>query len=173
MRNSATAQRAQDNDFLKSHLLVVKPDTKETSAKVINFKASAEEVPSEPVSENTTHQEEAPQAAVPEVLEVLATAVEHAAPEAKPVQSIEEIKRKSEVLSRLTAKWDNLSEKRRKVENFAISHDGDTASATIRDAHGEVFESNSPKTIGQLIEFWKSEFSEAISKVEQEMREIA
>ena len=93
--------------------------------------------------------------------------------EAKPVLSIEDIKRKSEVLSRLSVKWDSLAEKRRRVENFAISHDGDTASAIIRDAQGEVFESNSPKTIGQLIEFWKAEFSEAIANVEKEMREIA
>jgi len=76
-------------------------------------------------------------------------------------------------LSRLSVKWDSLAEKRRRVENFAISHDGDTASAIIRDAQGEVFESNSPKTIGQLIEFWKAEFSEAIANVEKEMREIA
>ena len=93
--------------------------------------------------------------------------------EVKPVLSIEDIKRKSEVLSRLSVKWDSLAEKRRRVENFAISHDGDTASAIIRDAQGEVFESNSPKTIGQLIEFWKAEFSEAIANVEKEMREIA
>ena len=93
--------------------------------------------------------------------------------EVKPVQSIEDIKRKSEVLNRLTVKWDTLTEKRRKVENFAISHDGDTSSAIVRDAHGEVFESNSPKTIGKLIEFWKAEFSEAIANVEKEMREIA
>ena len=93
--------------------------------------------------------------------------------EAKPIQSIEDIKRKSEVLNRLTVKWDTLTEKRRKVENFAISHDGDTSAAIVRDAHGEVFESNSPKTIGKLIEFWKAEFSEAIANVEKEMREIA
>jgi hypothetical protein len=93
--------------------------------------------------------------------------------EAKPILSIEDIKRKSEVLNRLTVKWDTLTEKRRKVENFAISHDGDTSAAIVRDAHGEVFESNSPKTIGKLIEFWKAEFSEAIANVEKEMREIA
>ncbi|MFZ4725043.1 MAG: hypothetical protein ACOYMD_06315 [Paludibacter sp.] len=93
--------------------------------------------------------------------------------EVKPIQSIEDIKRKSEVLNRLTVKWDTLTEKRRKVENFAISHDGDTSAAIVRDAHGEVFESNSPKTIGKLIEFWKAEFSEAIANVEKEMREIA
>jgi hypothetical protein len=110
--------------------------------------------------------------------EVTATIIEPApapAPiiEAKPIQSIEDIKRKSEVLNRLTVKWDTLTEKRRKAENFAISHDGDTSAAIVRDAHGEVFESNSPKTIGKLIEFWKAEFSEAIANVEKEMREIA
>ena len=172
------------------------------TAKVINFKANAEEVPSEPITEEVTApeataQEAAPEAETVSIYEVIEkvnaeynsgerilpseearrAAEEATAPapiiEAKQVQSIEDIKRKSEVLSRLAVKWDTLAEKRRRVENFAISHDGDTASAIVRDSQGEVFESNSPKTIGKLIEFWKSEFSEAIANVEMEMREIA
>jgi hypothetical protein len=201
--NAATAQKAQDNDFLKSHLLVVKPNTQEATAKVINFKATAEEVTSEAITDEVTApeattetaeatapeataKEAAPEAETVSIYEVIekvnaefnaAPETTQAAPapiaEVKPVLSIEDIKRKSEVLSRLSVKWDSLAEKRRRVENFAISHDGDTASAIIRDAQGEVFESNSPKTIGQLIEFWKAEFSEAIANVEKEMREIA
>ena len=69
--------------------------------------------------------------------------------------TIDEIKRKNEVLRRLTAKYDTLQDKRRRVENFKISHDTDTATVTVSDATGEVFESNSPKTIGKLIEFWQ------------------
>ena len=165
MSKNSAAQKAQENDFLKSHLLVVTPNTKEASAKVIDFKASAEDTASEPITEEVKPQEVK--------AETTESAPVQAVPETKPVQSIEDIKRKSEVLNRLTVKWDTLTEKRRKVENFAISHDGDTSSAIVRDAHGEVFESNSPKTIGKLIEFWKDEFSEAIAQVEKEMREIA
>lgn len=91
----------------------------------------------------------------------------------KTILTIDEIKRKNEVLRRLTAKYDLLQDKRRRVENFAISHDQDTASVTVSDATGEVFESNSPKTINKLIEFWKEEFNSALSEVEKEIRENA
>ena len=86
------------------------------------------------------------------------------------VLTIDDIKRKNEVLRRLTAKYDTLQDKRRKVENFKISHDTDTASVTVSDATGEVFESNSPKTIGKLIEFWTEEFNNALAEVEKEIR---
>ena len=192
--NAATAQTAQE--VIPTMIILEKTATEKT-AKVINFKANAEEVPSETIAEEVTAEATAPEAtaeettaeAAPEIVSIYeviekVNAEFNAAPEAiqaapapiaeaKPVLSIEDIKRKSEVLSRLSVKWDSLAEKRRRVENFAISHDGDTASAIIRDAQGEVFESNSPKTIGQLIEFWKAEFSEAIANVEKEMREIA
>ena len=181
-------------------MTILEKTATEKTAKVINFKAAAEEVPSETITEEVTAEttaQDAPEAtaeettaeAAPETVSISeviekVNAEFNAAPEAiqaapapiaevKPVLSIEDIKRKSEVLSRLSVKWDSLAEKRRRVENFAISHDGDTASAIIRDAQGEVFESNSPKTIGQLIEFWKAEFSEAIANVEKDMREIA
>ena len=204
--NAATAQKAQE--VIPTMTILEKTATEKT-AKVINFKAAAEEVPSETITEEVTAEATVPEAtaeettaeAAPETVsiydviekvnaeynsgerilpsEAARRAAEEAATasapiaEVKPVLSIEDIKRKSEVLSRLSVKWDSLAEKRRRVENFAISHDGDTASAIIRDAQGEVFESNSPKTIGQLIEFWKAEFSEAIANVEKEMREIA
>ena len=195
--NAATAQKAQE--VIPTMTILEKTATEKT-AKVINFKAAAEEVPSETITEEVTAEttaQDAPEAtaeettaeAAPETVSISeviekVNAEFNAAPEAiqaapapiaevKPVLSIEDIKRKSEVLSRLSVKWDSLAEKRRRVENFAISHDGDTASAIIRDAQGEVFESNSPKTIGQLIEFWKAEFSEAIANVEKDMREIA
>ena len=207
--NAATAQKAQE--VIPTMTILDKTATEKT-AKVINFKANTEEVPSETITEEVTAEATAPEATAEETTaeatapeaetvsiyeviekvnaeynsgerilpsEAARRAAEEAATapapiaEAKPVLSIEDIKRKSEVLSRLSVKWDSLAEKRRRVENFAISHDGDTASAIIRDAQGEVFESNSPKTIGQLIEFWKAEFSEAIANVEKEMREIA
>ncbi|MEI6297302.1 MAG: hypothetical protein WCO84_06735 [bacterium] len=216
--NAATAQKAQD---VTPTMTILEPTATEKTAKVIQFKASAQEAKSEPITQEATAEttaqqtialetEEAETVSIYDVIakvnaeyisgerilpseaarraeeETAATSAEEVTPtatiikptpaaiiEAKPVQSIEDIKRKSEVLSRLAVKWDNLAEKRRRVENFAISHDGDTASAIIRDAQGEVFESNSPKTIGKLIEFWKTEFSEAIAAVEAEMREIA
>ena len=134
MKNDSTARKVQE---VIPTMTIAEKTAPEKSAKVINFKASAEDTASEPIAPEATSEPQAEQAEEPTPTI-----------EAKPVQSIEDIKRKSEVLSRLTAKWDRLAEKRRRVENFSISHDGDTASAIIRDAQGEVFESNSPKTIG-------------------------
>ncbi len=200
MSKHGAAQKVQTN-FPSMRISEVA--TAEATAKVINFKSTAVDTPSEEVQAEATAERET--VSIYEVIEkvnaeynngerVLPSELERradeeaarqaeeerqAAPtpepiaEPKPVQSIEEIKRKSEVLSRLSVKWDSLNEKRRRVEDFAISHDGDTASVRVRDAQGELFESNSPKTIGKLIEFWKEEFSDAIAGVEKEMREIA
>lgn len=93
--------------------------------------------------------------------------------EVKPQPTLAEIKRKNEVLSRLMERHEILSEKRRRVENFRLSHDRDTATVLVTDANGEEFQSNSPKTIGRLIEFWMNEFNEALSELEKEIRETA
>ncbi len=87
--------------------------------------------------------------------------------------TIEEIKRKSEVLSRLAAKYDQLQEKRKQVENFKLSHDKDSTLVRVLDASGEAFESSSPKTIGKLLDFWFEEFTEGLKETENQMREIA
>lgn len=87
--------------------------------------------------------------------------------------TIEEIKRKAELLTRLSAKYDDLIEKRKRMENFVVSHDNDTANIVLHDARGESFTSTNPIAIAQFIEFCKIGFSEAINKIENEMREIA
>lgn len=94
--------------------------------------------------------------------------------EPKPVQpkvlTLDEIKRKNEILTRLITKREVIAEKLKRVENFKISHDGDTATVLITDAKGEEFESNSPKTIENLIEFWLKEFGDALKNIEEEIR---
>ena len=92
--------------------------------------------------------------------------------EAKPL-TIDELKRKAELLTMYAQKHGELTEKRKQVENFIISHDKETATVMVHDAQGEVFQSNSPKTIGKLIEFWLEEFTSAINETESKMREIA
>lgn len=92
--------------------------------------------------------------------------------EVKPL-TIDELKRKAELLTRYAQKHGELTEKRKQVENFIISHDKETATVMVHDAQGEVFQSNSPKTIGKLIEFWLEEFTSAINETESKMREIA
>lgn len=156
MSKNGTALKAQSNDFLKSHLLVVKPDTGASK-----LQEKAEDVQSEPIDQE---QAEQPTAIAPEQVKE---------PTAITQPTIEDIKRKAEKLTKLSRKYDDLIDKLHRVEDFVISHDHETASVKVKDAMNFTFESNSPKTIGKLIEFWKEEFSEAIAGVEKEMREIA
>lgn len=177
MSKHSAAQKAQET---ASKMTIVEPTAKEQNAKVINFKSSVEEVPSEAVTEQLSQQAEPKElVTITEVIQKVNEAY-NARPdtptpvqETKPLQSIEDIKRKSEVLTRLSKKYDDLQEKRKRVENFQISHDNDSASVQVYDANGEAFESHSPKTIGKLIEFWLEEFTEAIATTENQMREIA
>ncbi len=158
MSKNSAAQKAQEtDDFMKSHLLVVRPGATSATEKVSNLQDKAEDVQAEPIDQK--EQTEQPKATE----------------EVKPVviATIEDIKRKAELLTRLSSKYDNLVEKRKRMENFAISHDNDTAEILLHDALGETFKSNSPKAIAQFIEFCKSEFSEVIKETENQMREIA
>ena len=91
----------------------------------------------------------------------------------KPQLTIEEIKRKNEVLRRLTQRYDEISLKLFKIENFKISSDRDTSSVFLTDANGENFQSNSPKTVQKVIQFWTDEFKNALSEIEKEIRENA
>ena len=91
----------------------------------------------------------------------------------KPQPTIEDIKRKNEVLKRLTDKYDRLQDKLRRVENFKLSSDRETATIVVTDSNGEEFRSNSQKTLVQLIAFWHDEFKQAIAEVEKEIRENA
>ena len=91
----------------------------------------------------------------------------------KPPLTIEDIKRKNEVLKRLTDKYDRLQDKLRRVENFKLSSDRETATIVVTDSNGEEFMSNSQKTLVQLIAFWHDEFKQAIAEVEKEIRENA
>lgn len=93
--------------------------------------------------------------------------------EEKKQLTIDEIKRKNEVLRRLTSKYDDVSLKLWRIENFKISADRETATVQVTDASGEEFQSNSPKTIGKLIEFWTDEFKNALAELEKEIRENA
>lgn len=86
--------------------------------------------------------------------------------------TIEELKRKSELMGRLVRKYDDLKEKHRQVENFIVSHNKDTAKIAIYDEQGEQFETNSPKTLERVLEFWLVEFSEAMQKTETEIRTL-
>lgn len=86
--------------------------------------------------------------------------------------TLEELKRKTELMGRLVKKYDELASKHRQVENFIVSHDRDTVRISIYDEQGEQFETNSPKTMEKLLKFWLSEFSEAMKETEEEIRQL-
>jgi hypothetical protein len=83
---------------------------------------------------------------------------------------IEDLKNRAIALSLLNQKHDGLTEKRKRLERFAIVHEQDNAQIWVTDANGEEFRSNSPKSIARLIEFWKEEFHEAIEENERQMK---
>ena len=148
MKTTSTAQKMEQKNEIPM-LTVVTPE------KEVKTEVPAEEVKNEtaPLPEET-----APPAKVEAV---------------KPQPTIEEIKRKNEILRRLTQRYDEVSLKLFKIENFKISSDRETSSVFLTDANGENFQSNSPKTIQKVIQFWTDEFKYALSEIEKEIRENA
>ncbi len=84
--------------------------------------------------------------------------------------SLEELKRRAEIVFLLREKHTQLTAKRASLDKFTISHEKENATATVEDVNGMHFTSSSPKTIAKLLEFWKQEFDEAIAKVEDELK---
>jgi hypothetical protein len=86
--------------------------------------------------------------------------------------SIEDLKNRAVALALLNQKHDDLTEKRKRLERFAIVHDQNNARISVFDAQGEEFKSSSPKSIKKLIEFWQTEFREAIEENEKQIKEM-
>jgi hypothetical protein len=83
---------------------------------------------------------------------------------------IEDLKNRAIALALLNQKHDGLTEKRKRLERFAIVHEHDNAQIRVTDANGEEFVSCSPKSIARLIDFWKEEFREAIEESETQIK---
>ena len=150
MKTTSTAQKMEQKNEIPM-LTVVTPE------KEVKTEAPAEEVKNE-ANPGKAPEETAPPAKVEAV---------------KPQPTIEEIKRKNEILRRLTQRYDEVSLKLFKIENFKISSDRETSSVFLTDANGENFQSNSPKTVQKVIQFWTDEFKNALEEIEKEIRENA
>ena len=150
MKTNSTAQKMEQKNEIPMLTVV-------TSEKEVKTEIPTEEV------KNEANPGKAPEApAEPAKVE-----------EAKKQLTIEEIKRKNEILRRLTQRYDEVSLKLFKIENFKISSDSETSSVFLTDANGESFQSNSPKTVQKVIQFWTDEFKNALSEIEKEIRENA
>jgi adenine C2-methylase RlmN of 23S rRNA A2503 and tRNA A37 len=95
--------------------------------------------------------------------------LEEVKPVAKKEPTLQELKNRATVVYLLQEKHTKLIEKRASLDKFAIKHENENASITVRDANGEEFKSSSPKTINQFIEFCKAEFEVVINEVEKEL----
>ncbi|GHU81355.1 hypothetical protein FACS1894145_8290 [Bacteroidia bacterium] len=87
--------------------------------------------------------------------------------------SIDDLKNRALTLTLLNQKHDELTEKRKCLERFAIVHDRSNAYIRVTDANGEEFKSSSPKSIKKLIEFWTDEFREAVEENEKQMKAMS
>lgn len=88
----------------------------------------------------------------------------------KHIPTIQEMQEKAEKMHILSLKYNSLSIKKRELELFSISHDGDTARMRLTDTKGMEFESSNPTCIRQLLEIWKKSYADALAKTEEEMR---
>ena len=99
-------------------------------------------------------------------------AVEAVEVPARVAVSVSAMLEKAEKLHLLKVKYEELNEKRKRLEKFEISHDKDNAQMTLVDAAGESFESSNPNCIRRLIDIWKEDFAAAIAGVENQMRTL-
>ena len=99
------------------------------------------------------------------------TPVQEPTKEAPRVPTMDELKHRATVIHLLSEKHSKLTEKRQRLDKFEISHDKENAEIVLTDANGEEFTSHSPKSIAQLIEFWKNEFDGAIQEIEVQLKQ--
>jgi hypothetical protein len=86
--------------------------------------------------------------------------------------TIEELQAKGLKIYHLTQRYEEIRGKKALVDRFQILHEKENACLTIVDAKGEEITTNNPKSIQQVIEIWKCDLTEALSKAETEIRQI-
>lgn len=84
--------------------------------------------------------------------------------------SIEKLADKAERLYLLKQKYHEIKEKRKQVDNFAISHDNNNAQLTLVDANGMSIKTSNPVSIKKLLDDWVIDLDLFLSKVEADMR---
>ena len=95
--------------------------------------------------------------------------VKESIPEKKE-PTLQELKNRATLIHLLDEKHTKLTAKRSSLDRFIIKHESENAQIVVTDANGEEFKSSSPRTIGKVLEFWKQEFDEAITEIENEIK---
>lgn len=85
--------------------------------------------------------------------------------------SIEKLADKAERLFLLKQKYQEVKDKRKQVDNFAISHDNNNAQLTLVDANGMSIKTSNPASIKKLLDDWVIDLDAHLSRVEKEMRQ--
>ena len=88
------------------------------------------------------------------------------------IPSIEELQAKAEKTAQLVERFRTIKAKKAEVDSFVILHENTQAEITVRDVAGRSITTCNPKTIAQVIEFWKGELTDALQKSERDIREI-
>ena len=88
----------------------------------------------------------------------------------KKEPTLQELKNRATLIHLLDEKHTKLTAKRSSLDRFIIKHESENAQIVVTDANGEEFKSSSPRTISKVLEFWKEEFDEAITEIENEIK---
>lgn len=88
----------------------------------------------------------------------------------KKEPTLQELKNRATIIHLLDEKHTKLTAKRSSLDSFRIKHESENAQIVVTDANGEEFKSSSPRTISKVLEFWKEEFDEAITEIENEIK---
>lgn len=70
----------------------------------------------------------------------------------------------------LRQKYQEIREKRKMLDSFAISHDKDNAQLTLVDAKGLTISTSNPVTIGKLLTDWMNDLNNHLKRTEDEIR---
>jgi len=85
--------------------------------------------------------------------------------------SIDQLTDKADRVYLLRKKYQEIRDKRKQLESFTISHDGDNAQLTLVDANELTISTSNPIAIGKLLKDWMSDLNSVLEKTENEIRE--
>lgn len=91
----------------------------------------------------------------------------------QPMQrlSIDQLTDKADKVYLLRKKYQEIRDKRKQLEGFTISHDGDNAQLTLVDANALTISTSNPVAIGKLLQDWMSDLNTHLDATEKEIRE--
>lgn len=182
-----------NQNHVQSHVLTVRPTGLDTAFEAARVEAEAREADEErsqeaakALKEDAATQEAAQEAEAKRIDEEAQEAVRIlkenvAAQEAKKIEeakaieatrklSVEQITDKAEKLHLLEVRYQQIKNKKRQVENFAISHDRNNARLTLVDAEGKEITTSNPTSIKKVIEDWKVDLNRCLEETENDMR---